>query len=146
MKRLTAVFSILALTVSAASADAIADRKALMKERGGIVGGLSKVAKGETPFDAAAVLAQLQALAANAETGDKVDVLWAAGTETGGDTTSSPKIWEDMSGFKAAADKYKADVDAAVAAPPADVAAVGAALQAIGANCGACHGAYRIKK
>ena len=57
MKRLTAVFSILALMVSAASADAIADRKALMKERGGIVGGLSKVAKGETPFDAAAVLA-----------------------------------------------------------------------------------------
>lgn len=146
MKRIIAVLSILALTVSAASADAIADRKALMKERGGLIGGLSKVAKGETPFDAAAVLTQLQALAANAETGDEVDVLWAAGTETGGDTTSSPKIWEDRAGFKAAADKYKADVDAAVAAPPADVATLGAALGTIGANCGACHGAYRVKK
>ena len=52
MKKLLLALSALAFATSAVQADAIADRKAIMKERGQIVGGLSKVAKGETPFDA----------------------------------------------------------------------------------------------
>ncbi|RVA70673.1 cytochrome C556, partial [Mesorhizobium sp. M7A.F.Ca.CA.001.08.2.1] len=106
MRKLVIAISMLALAASAAFADPILDRQALMKERGKIVGGLSKVVKGEEPFDAAAVLTQLQALQANAEKFD-ADALFPAGSDTG-DTTASPKIWEDMAGFKATNAKYVA--------------------------------------
>ncbi|MER9349147.1 cytochrome c [Mesorhizobium sp. M0239] len=144
MRKLVIAISMLALAASAAFADPILDRQALMKERGKIVGGLSKVVKGEEPFDAAAVLTQLQALQANADKFD-ADALFPAGNDTG-DTTASPKIWEDMAGFKAAEDKYLADVKAAVAAAPADADALKAQVGAIGSDCGTCHQGYRIKK
>ena len=129
MKKLLLAISALGLAVSLAQAGVIDDREALMKERGKIVGGLSKMAKGETPFDAAAVMTQLQALSANAEKGAAVETLWPEDSKTGKnaegeDTESSPKIWEDMAGFKAASEKFKTDTAAAVAAPPADLAAL----------------------
>ncbi|TPM37501.1 cytochrome c [Mesorhizobium sp. B2-3-4] len=144
MRKLVIAISMLALAASAAFADPILDRQALMKERGKLVGGLSKVVKGEEPFDAAAVLTQLQALQANAEKFD-VEALFPKGSDTG-DTTAAPKIWEDMAGFKAAEDKYLADVKAAVAAAPADVDALKAQIGTIGSDCGTCHQGYRVKK
>lgn len=144
MRKLVIAISMLALCGSAAFADPILNRQALMKERGKIVGGLSKVVKGEDPFDAAAVLTQLQALQANAEKLD-VDALFPAGSDTG-DTTAAPKIWQDMAGFKAAEDKYLADVKAASAAAPADVDTLKTQFGTIASNCGTCHQAYRVKK
>jgi cytochrome c556 len=67
MKKLLLAISIFAIAGSAAFADTLADRKALMKERGKLTGELSKVVKGETPFDAAAVLKTLQDMQASAE-------------------------------------------------------------------------------
>jgi cytochrome c556 len=145
MKKLLLALAALSLVSGAAFADPIGDRQALMKERGKIAGGFAKIAKGEEPFDAATVLASLKTLQDNAARFD-VDALFPAGSETGGDTTASPKIWEDMAGFKAAADKFKADVDAAVAAPPADLDAFKASFGQIASNCGICHKAYRISK
>ncbi|UVK38165.1 cytochrome c [Mesorhizobium sp. AR10] len=144
MRKLVIAISMLALAGSAAFADPILDRQALMKERGKIAGGLSKVVKGEEAFDAASVLTALQALQANAEKLD-VDALFPTGSDTG-DTTAAPKIWEDMAGFKAANDKYLADVKAAVAAAPADADALKAQFDTIGGDCGTCHQSYRIKK
>lgn len=144
MRKLVIAISMLAFAGSAAFADPILDRQALMKERGKIVGGLAKVAKGEEPFDAAAVLTQLQALQANAEKFD-ADALFPKGSDTG-DTTAAPKIWEDMAGFKATEDKYLADVKATVAAAPANVDALKAQVGAIGSDCGTCHQTYRVKK
>ncbi|MGB3500297.1 MAG: cytochrome c [Mesorhizobium sp.] len=144
MKRILAALAIVVLAAGAASADVISDREALMKERGGAVGALSKVAKGETAFDAAAVMAQLQALQANAAKAADIDALWPEGSA--GDSEASPKIWEDRAGFKAAADKYLADVEAVLASAPADAAALGAAIPRIATNCGVCHGAFRVKK
>lgn len=144
MRKLVLAISMLALAGSAAFADPIQDRQALMKERGKIAGGLSKVAKGDEAFDAVAVLTQLQALQANAEKLD-VDALFPKGSDTG-DTTAGPKIWEDMAGFKAVEDKYLGDVKAAVAAAPGDVDALKAQIGAIGSDCGTCHQAYRVKK
>jgi cytochrome c556 len=51
-----------------------------------------------------------------------------------------------MAGFKAAEDKYLANVKAANAAAPADVDALKAQLGTLGGDCGACHKAFRIKK
>ncbi|TPJ40317.1 cytochrome C556 [Mesorhizobium sp. B2-5-13] len=144
MRKLVIAISMLALAVSAAFADPVLGRQALMKERGKIVGGLSKVVKGEEPFDAAAVLTQLQALQANAEKFD-VEALFPKGSDTG-DTTAAPKIWEDMAGFKTAEDKYLADVKASVAAAPADVDALKTQIGTIGSDCGTCHQSYRVKK
>ncbi|GLQ81916.1 cytochrome C556 [Mesorhizobium huakuii] len=144
MRKLVIAISMLAFAGSAAFADPIIDRQALMKERGKIVGGLAKVAKGEDSFDAAAVLAQLQALQANAEKFD-VDALFPKGSDAG-DTTAGPKIWEDTAGFKAAEDKYLANVKAATAAAPADVDALKGQINTLGGDCGACHQTYRVKK
>ncbi|MBZ9702552.1 MULTISPECIES: c-type cytochrome [unclassified Mesorhizobium] len=144
MRKLVVAISMLAFAGSAAFADPILDRQALMKERGKIVGGLSKVVKGEEPFDAAAVLTALQALQANAEKFD-ADVLFPAGSDTG-DTTAAPKIWQDMAGFKATEDKYLADVKAAVAVAPADVESLKTQIGVIGSDCGTCHKGYRVKK
>jgi cytochrome c556 len=148
MKRISLAIAATLSVATLAFAGPVEDREALMKERGKIAfGGLSPMAKGETPFDAAGALALLQQLQANAEKTD-IDVLWAAGAtgNTGDSPESSPKIWEDMAGFKAAEEKYEAAVAAAIAAPPADAAALGAAVGAIGKECGTCHEAYRVAK
>jgi cytochrome c556 len=142
MKSLILSLAIAAATLSVASADPIADRKALMKERGGLVGQLAPIAKGEQPFDAAKVAEVFAALQANAEKYD-VDALFTADSKTG-DTKASPKIWDDMAGYKAAADKYKADVTAAAAAKPQDVDAFRAEFGKVTANCGGCHQAWRL--
>jgi len=134
----------LTLAVSAASADPVLDRLQMMKERGKIVGELAKMVKGEQAFDAATVDTALKALQVNAEKFD-ADALFPAGS-TDGDTTASPKIWEDMAGFKATEDKYLADVKAAAAAAPADVDALKAQIGVLGSNCSTCHQTYRIKK
>jgi cytochrome c556 len=146
MKRLFMCVAAAALLVSGlAHADAIADRKAAMKTKNGAsMGTLVKFAKGETtPYDAAAVLAALTTIR---ESTKGFADLFPAGTETGGETTASPKIWEDMAGFKAAIAKFEGDVDAAIAAAPADQAALGAVLGSVGGNCKSCHEAYRIMK
>ncbi|OHV87021.1 c-type cytochrome [Mesorhizobium sp. ORS 3428] len=145
MRKLVLAISMLAVAGSAAVADPIKDRQALMKERGKLAGQLSKVVKGEEDFDAAAVLTALKALHANAERFD-AEKLFPAGSDKGGDTTAAPKIWEDMAGFKKTEDKLLADVKDAVASPPGDVDALKAQLNTIGGDCGTCHQNYRIKK
>jgi len=144
MRKLVIAISMLSLAASAAFADPILDRQGLMKERGKLVGGLSKIAKGEADFDAAAVLTALQAMQVNAEKVD-VDALFPAGSDSG-DTTASPKIWQDMAGFKTTNEKYVADVKAAVAAAPVDVDALKAQIGTLGNDCGTCHQTYRVKK
>lgn len=144
MKKIVLAVAALALVTTAAFADIIADRKAVMKENAKDVGVLVKMVKGEAPFDAAAVLAVLTALNDNVQ---KIDV--AASFPVGsdkGDTTASPKIWEDAAGFQAAVDKFKAVTAAAVAAPAQDIDALKAQVGTIGQTCGACHETYRVKK
>ena len=142
MRFLALSLAIFAAALTAAHADPIADRKALMKERGGLVGQIAPIAKGEQPFDAAKVAEVFTALQANAEKFD-VDARFPADSKTG-DTKASPKIWEDMAGFKAQAEKYKADVTAAAAAKPQDIDAFRAEFGKVTANCGACHQAWRL--
>ncbi len=132
---------ILTSLVATAGADPIADRKANMKARGAQMQVLAPIAQGKNPFDAAAVQAALQKL--NDLSKVDVDALWPAGSDKG-DTKSSPKIWQDMAGFKAAHAKFAADTEAAVSAKPADLAAFQAVFGPVAGNCGACHQAYRM--
>lgn len=144
MRKLIFAISALALASSASLADPLEEREALMKANGKAMGALSAYVKGEKPYDAADVLAQLTKLSEDAQKMDPA-TLWPAGSDTG-DTTSSPKIWEDAAGFQAAIDKFKADTAAAVAAAPADVDALKAQMGAVGSNCASCHETFRIKK
>ena len=144
MKKLVLAISALALATTAVFADVIADRKAVMKENAKHVGVLVKMVNGEAPFDAAAVLAALTALNDNVQKID-VAVSFPAGSDKG-DTTASPKIWEDMAGFQAQVDKFKAVTAAAVAAPAQDLEALKPQLGTIGQTCAGCHETYRIKK
>lgn len=148
MKKLIAAFiagSMLAggFAYAASHADPIMARKEAMKSVGGAMGALGKMAKGEMAFDGAAVLAALQQMTTAT---DGFADLFPAGSETGGETTASPKIWEDNAGFTAKLAKFREDVAAATASPPADQAALGAALGGLGGNCKGCHETYRIPK
>lgn len=147
MKRIVIAMSAALAATVVAFAGPVEDREALMKERGKAVGVLSAIAKSQQPFDAAVVMAQLEALKANADKTD-IDVLWAADAKgnTPDTAESSPKIWEDMAGFKAEEEAYKAAIVAAIAAPPTDAAGVSAAMAGIGKGCGSCHEGYRLAK
>jgi len=122
--------------------DPIAVRKAIMKNVGAATGAGAAMAKGEAEFNA--VTAQLVLRTMNtAALG--VGELFPAGSDSGGKTTASPKIWEDRAGFDAAMAKFASDTAAGIAAKPADLDAFRAAFGAAASNCGACHKAYRVK-
>ncbi|HMF67817.1 MAG TPA: cytochrome c [Phyllobacterium sp.] len=134
----------IALFSAPASADALADRQALMKDQGKTVGSITPIIKGEKPYDADAVKAALTHLNEDAQ---KIDVatLFPAGSDQG-KTTVSPKIWEDNAGFVAAVAKYKKDAAAAAAADPKDLESFKVVFNQVGENCASCHKAFRIKK
>ncbi|MFN3547676.1 MAG: c-type cytochrome [Mesorhizobium sp.] len=143
MKKFVFAAAALTFAVSASIAGPAEDREAMMKSFGGALGQLGPIAKGEQPFDAAAVAAAIEALNTNAMKFD-VAALFPAGSGEG--TDALPAIWENLADFEAKAEKFKADVAGIAANPPADQAALGAALGAIGGNCAACHQTYRAKR
>jgi cytochrome c556 len=130
--------------IAPASADALADRQALMKDQGKTVGSITPIIKGEKPYDADAVKAALTHLNEDAQ---KIDVatLFPAGSDQG-KTTVSPKIWEDNAGFVAAVAKYKKDAAAAAEANPKDLESFKVVFNQVAENCASCHKAFRIKK
>jgi cytochrome c556 len=129
-------------TAAAAADDPIAARQALMKKNGGAAKTAFDMAEGKTPFDAGAAAGAMKTLQDDMAT---FVTLFPEGSDQG-DTAASPKIWEDMAGFKAAADKLAADAKTAEAAAAQGQQAFAAALGPIGADCGGCHKVYRIKK
>ncbi len=143
MKFFAFVAAALAISVAGAAAEPIADRKANMKERGGVMRVLAPVAQGKQPFDSATILDALEKLNASAQAATDVATLYPAGTETG-DTKAGPKIWSDADGFKAASDKFAAAAAAAVEAAPQDLESFRAAFGPVAAGCGTCHEAYRL--
>lgn len=129
---------------SVANADAIADRKAKMKEVGKNLGIIGKMVKGETDFNGEAALAAYVAIGT---AGTGFGELFPEGTETGGKTTAAPTIWSDRAGFEAKGKQFGADLGAAIeAGVPADLAALKVTFGSVAKNCKACHTDYRIKK
>jgi cytochrome c556 len=143
MKLTVLTASILALTMTAALSDPIAERKAQMKARGALMGELAPIARGQQPFDSEKVLSALEKMSQNAET--DVTALWPADSKAG-DHTSSPAVWDDPQAFQDAVDKYRSDVDAALAAQPQNIDAFQPLFGAISSNCGACHQDFRVKR
>ncbi|TKT81206.1 cytochrome c [Aquamicrobium sp. LC103] len=144
MKVLAYTLPLLAVMMTGAVADPLAERQELMKERGPLMRVLAPIAQGQQPFDAAVVMDALQKMNDNAQKTTDVEALWPDGTE-GGDTKSAPKIWEDKAGFKAASDKFAADAAAAVAASPQDLQSFQAVFGPMSQNCGTCHETFRLR-
>jgi cytochrome c556 len=147
MKYAFLVAGALVLGIGAVSAqqDIVKDRQTQMKATGRALGGtLSAMAKGDKPYDQAAVDAAFTTLT---ETATKLPALFpdsTKGLKEGNEYASSPKVWEDKAGFAA----HIADFGKAVADTKAkvkDLDSLKANVGAIGKQCGACHETYRLK-
>lgn len=135
-----AVLAVASLGVTAAFAGPIEDRQAIMKGFAGPMKAATGLARGTTPYDAAAAKTAMDQLASQM---DKFATLFPKGSESGATKTgAAPTIWSDAAGFKAEAVKFSADAKAAGGA--ADATAFAAALKTVQADCGSCHKTYRV--
>jgi cytochrome c556 len=125
-----------------AQLDPIAARRALMKANEEQTKfGLAMI-KGEAPFD----LPKAKAIFTSyLDAATKAPNLFPENSKTGGDTVASPKIWEDMAGFKAGFAKLEADAKAALASI-SDLQSFKTAFAATGKDCGNCHETYRLSR
>ncbi|MCB1475899.1 MAG: cytochrome c [Rhodobiaceae bacterium] len=138
-----ALLAMAAISPAMASDEAIATRQAVMKDNGAAIGALAKMVKGEAEYDALAAQLAMRTIHSAAV---GFDSLFPAGSETGGDTAASPKIWEDMEGFRMAAAKMAEDASAAIGPAGQGLDSLKGAFGAVAKNCGSCHDAYRVKK
>jgi cytochrome c556 len=143
MRRILLLASALAIGfTSAVAQDAIATRKQLMKDNGQQARAGAAMVKGDAPFD----LAKAQAvLAAYADSAAKMDSLFPPGSQTGGETTAAPRIWESKADFDAKMKKFGDEAKAAAVATK-DLDSFRTNFGAVMRNCGGCHETYRIKK
>lgn len=122
--------------------DAVKYRQAALQLIASHFGRMQPVMKGQAPYDAAAIKANVELL-------KTLSVLpWAGfveGSQAG--TGAKPDVWTDAAGFKAAQAKFEGAVDKlSVAANSGDLDRVRAAFGDVGASCKACHDSYRVKK
>lgn len=149
---LSLVSALLVVSVSASAAepatpsDAVATRQALMDASAAAAGLSAAMLKQEMPYNAAAAKSA-------------ITTLWAVSHTLGplfenksnnSDTSASPKVWSDHSGFKKELEAYIADANVAMKASgkdgPADLAAFKSVMPAVLHHCKACHQDYKIKK
>lgn len=123
--------------------DAISQRKAVMKSVGGSTKTGSQMVKGEVPFDATKAAQAMGTIATGWATFAK---LFPKGSETGGETTAGPKIWESFADFDTKGKKLASDAAAAQKAAANGADAFKAAFGDVTKNCKGCHEAYRIPK
>lgn len=147
MKRALLVVGALLLGVGPLSAqqEIVKERQTLMKSNGRALGGtLSAMAKGDKPYDQAAVEAALVVLE---DTAKKLPTLFpdsTKGLKAEGDYSTSPKVWEDKAGFDAHIVTFaKVVTDARTKIK--DLDSLKANVGGIGKACGGCHETFRLK-
>jgi cytochrome c556 len=127
---------------AAVPGDPVSLRQHMMMNVGAAMGMAGKMAKGETPYDAAIAEAAFRIMntaalgyPAHFPEGSLTDV-----------SEAGPKIWTDSAGWDAVSAKFIADTETAVKAKPADLEAFRPVFGMVAANCKACHQDYRVKK
>ena len=138
----TAAIGIVATGISVAQ-DAIATRKAFMKSVGAATKLSNDMIKGDKAFDAKEVGDALTKVSGG--WGDFVKQ-FPKGSETGGETTASPKIWEDTKDFDAKGQVLAKAAGAAAAEAAKGKDSFAEAFKAVTATCKGCHEVYRIPK
>lgn len=142
MKRiaLAALITGIGIAGVAAQVDAIKTRQALMKENDAGLRLLSQMARGRVPFDAAKADA---AVAQFADTAAKLPGLFPDNSKTGGDTKTSPKVWQTRADFDAKIADF-AKVVAENRPKVKTLDGVKAALPPMAKACDNCHDTYRL--
>ena len=125
-------------TAAVAQTDVIAERKSIMRGNGAAARAGTQIVRGEVPFDAAKAKEVFDGIAGGM---NRFPNLFPETSKTG-DTKASPRIWEDMAGFRAASAKIVSEASAAAAAST-DLESFRANFQRVAANCQSCHQAYR---
>lgn len=123
--------------------DAIKYRQSAFSVMGTHFGRIGAVVRGDVPFNAAAVTANAEIVAAMSKL---PYTAFGPGTETGGNTKAKPEIWKEKDKFdKGAADMQDAVGKLLVAARGGNLDDVKKAFGAAGQTCKACHDEYRAK-
>ena len=137
-----AIAATLNFCASAVLAGPIEDRQAAMKANGKTMKILGGMAQGESPFDAAVVKEQGEAMAARF---DELRNLFPPGSDKGPpETYAKAEIWSDPEGFAAALDQA---MNASLAlAGVTDEAQLKEAVGNVGGACKNCHDKYRRPK
>ena len=134
--------TLVATSIAVASDSPQHQRHELMEGVGDAAKVVGGMLRGQTEYDAAAVMESLQTWDdASAKFGD----LFPAGSETGEGTEAAPAIWEDRDGFNAALKDWADAVDAAIGAAPATLEDGKPVLGPIFQACKGCHDNYRIE-
>ena len=133
-----AVFSMSSHAQFAKTEDAIKYRQSAMFIQSQHVGRLGAMASGRAPFDAAAAVANAEAVAQISR------LPWAGfapGTEGG---KAKPEIWKEQTKFKELSERLMADTDKLlVAAKAGNLDALKAAMGPLGETCKTCHDTFR---
>lgn len=128
-----------------AAEDPIATRKAMMQNVSAATKMGAAMLKGQMDYDPTAGQLVLRVMN-QAALG--VGELFPEGTQTGGETTVSAKVWEDMAGFKAALAKFQTDTASELMKPEEteffDKESFTTAFIKVTKNCGVCHKVYRL--
>jgi cytochrome c556 len=147
MKKFAFALSALMLSAAAATAadDPIASRKALMDANGAAAAVSGAMLKGDLDYNPTVAMAAIMTLRAVSHS---YGAFFPAGSDKG-ETKASPKIWEDMAGFRKELAEFQEHADAAAQASgedgPADLEAFKAAVTPIFGDCKDCHQNYRLK-
>lgn len=147
MKRivLAAAAMLIGIGAVAAQQDLVNQAQALMKANGKNMGGvLSATAKGDKPYDQAAIDAALMHMA---ETAQKLPTLYpdsTKGLKGQGDYSPSAKVWENKADFAAHIASF-AKVVTEAKAKIKDLDLLKATVPVIGKECSGCHEVFRVK-
>ncbi len=129
-----------------AQQDIVNQRQTMMKENGRNLGGvLGAIAKGEKPYDQAAIDAALAKLADNAKAlaGQFPDN--TKGLKAEGKYSASPKIWDNRADFDSHVASFAKAIGEAKTSIK-DVETLKAAVPVLGKQCSGCHETYRLKE
>jgi cytochrome c556 len=139
---LASVAIVVGATVAFAQADPIAQRKSIMKANGAATRTGTQMVRGEIPFELGKAQEILKVYAASAKSYHEY---FPESSKTGGDTTASPKIWENQADFRARFDQWGRDIEQAAQATK-DFETFKASFGNLTKACGACHQTYRISR
>lgn len=149
MKRMFVTVAAVLLGIGAvyAQQDVVNQRQTSMKENGKNLGGvLAAMAKGEKPYDQAAVDAAIAKLAENAKTMGALFPENTKGMKADGKYSASPKIWENRADFDSHVASYTKTVNEVASAGVKNLDALKAAVPTLGKQCSGCHETYRLKE
>ena len=135
-------FELFVATASFASSSVIDDRQKLMKANDASMKEAVPMLKGEAPFDLTKVQVALKTYVDGMAT---FLTLFPVDSQTGGDTSASPKIWSDAAGFATVNEKFAGAIKAASDGIK-DEASFKSAFPDLLKNCGPCHDACWVKK